>query len=169
MVLEQIIGCLDAVDKSVTLALNFDGGRMADSFFYNISNSLSWIPLALLFFYFIYKDYKGDWVQSCLILFGLVMTITLCDSTSSGIIKPLVMRPRPSHDLQICRLFHMVNGYRGGHYGIVVSYSRIYLGVHYFGDVICGAMLGILIGLTVYACAMKLKHIHSRMPITSVH
>jgi undecaprenyl-diphosphatase len=32
----------------------------------------------------------------------------------------------------------------------VVGYSRIYLGVHYPGDVICGAMLGILIGWGIY-------------------
>jgi undecaprenyl-diphosphatase len=32
----------------------------------------------------------------------------------------------------------------------VIGYSRIYLGVHYPGDVICGAMLGSLIGWGVY-------------------
>lgn len=32
----------------------------------------------------------------------------------------------------------------------VISYSRIYLGVHYPGDVICGAMLGAFIGWGVY-------------------
>ena len=32
----------------------------------------------------------------------------------------------------------------------VVGYSRIYLGVHYPGDVVCGAMLGALIGWGVY-------------------
>lgn len=31
-----------------------------------------------------------------------------------------------------------------------VSYSRIYLGVHYPGDVICGAAMGLLIGWSVY-------------------
>jgi undecaprenyl-diphosphatase len=32
----------------------------------------------------------------------------------------------------------------------VISYSRIYLGVHYPGDVLCGAILGALLGYGVY-------------------
>ena len=32
----------------------------------------------------------------------------------------------------------------------MVSYSRIYLGVHYPGDVIFGALLGTLLGLTIF-------------------
>ncbi|MCD8303100.1 MAG: phosphatase PAP2 family protein [Prevotellaceae bacterium] len=32
----------------------------------------------------------------------------------------------------------------------LVGYSRVYLGVHYPGDVLCGAMLGILVGWVCY-------------------
>lgn len=32
-----------------------------------------------------------------------------------------------------------------------ISYSRIYLGVHYPGDVICGSILGALIGWSIYS------------------
>ena len=32
----------------------------------------------------------------------------------------------------------------------VVSYSRIYLGVHYPGDVLCGALLGVMLAFLVY-------------------
>jgi undecaprenyl-diphosphatase len=35
-------------------------------------------------------------------------------------------------------------------WAVVVSFSRIYLGVHYPGDVICGAILGILVAYGVF-------------------
>jgi undecaprenyl-diphosphatase len=35
-------------------------------------------------------------------------------------------------------------------WALVIGYSRIYLGVHYPGDVICGSLLGALIGWSVY-------------------
>jgi undecaprenyl-diphosphatase len=35
-------------------------------------------------------------------------------------------------------------------WAIITCYSRIYLGVHYLGDVICGSILGFISGLLVY-------------------
>jgi undecaprenyl-diphosphatase len=35
-------------------------------------------------------------------------------------------------------------------WALVIGYSRIYLGVHYPGDVICGSLLGMLIGWGIY-------------------
>ena len=35
-------------------------------------------------------------------------------------------------------------------WALIIGYSRIYLGVHYPGDVICGSALGILVGFSVY-------------------
>lgn len=32
----------------------------------------------------------------------------------------------------------------------LVSYSRIYVGVHYLGDILCGAILGSTVGILVY-------------------
>lgn len=35
-------------------------------------------------------------------------------------------------------------------WAVLVSYSRLYLGVHFPGDILCGALLGILVGILVY-------------------
>lgn len=41
----------------------------------------------------------------------------------------------------------------------IVSYSRIYLGVHYLGDVVCGGITGICVGYLMY---LLFKYIHMR-------
>ena len=35
-------------------------------------------------------------------------------------------------------------------WALLTAYSRVYLGVHYVGDVVCGAVLGIFVALVVY-------------------
>lgn len=42
-------------------------------------------------------------------------------------------------------------------WAVMVSYSRIYVGVHYPGDVICGALLGSIIGYTVALFYKKIR------------
>lgn len=51
----------------------------------------------------------------------------------------------------------------------VVSYSRIYLGVHYPGDVICGAILGSLIGIGVgnFYWGLRSNYIRKKMTFKS--
>jgi undecaprenyl-diphosphatase len=106
----------------------------------------------------------------------IIVAVALSDQISSGLLKPLVARPRPSHQLDGVRL---IAG-KGGHYGfpsshaanifavwavigsqyrkltpylfiipLGVAYSRIYLGVHYPLDVFGGAVLGAIIALAV--------------------
>ena len=48
-------------------------------------------------------------------------------------------------------------------WSIIVSYSRIYLGVHYFGDVLVGALFGASIGFSV----CKLSNFLSRYSVQS--
>jgi undecaprenyl-diphosphatase len=43
-------------------------------------------------------------------------------------------------------------------WALVFSYSRIYLGVHYPGDIICGAILGAFIGIVLYKILMFIEN-----------
>lgn len=190
MVTGHLFEWLDAADKTATVALNFDGGSGADLFFHTVSSTLSWIPLGAAFLWLVYRECRGDWAKMLAIVVGLAVTVTLCDRISAGIIKPLFMRLRPSHDSEVCWLLHYVGNHRGGLYGFVsshaanafgavayarlfvrkrgfvvpafcfaatVGYSRIYLGLHYLGDVAAGAMLGVAIGTAVGTLALRFE------------
>ncbi len=45
-------------------------------------------------------------------------------------------------------------------WAVLVSYSRIYLGVHYPGDILCGALLGVLVG---WLCARLFAFFNARL------
>jgi len=181
-----MIDTLDSWDKQLMLFMNYDGGAWADHFWFLYSYKFTWIPvycLILLTFFLSTRPFKQNWRKFAWLVFCTVLIIVLADQISSGIIKHLVERPRPSHNAEIEDALHFVNGYRGGAYGFVSShaansiglatwlillfrrwifhitilswsiatcYSRIYLGVHYPGDIAGGLCVGILCALFMY-------------------
>ena len=42
-------------------------------------------------------------------------------------------------------------------WALFTAYSRVYLGVHYVGDVVCGAILGIFVGFVVYRLFLRIR------------
>lgn len=51
----DILQNLDTMDKAATLSLNGNMGSFADSVFWGLSSKLIWIPVALLFLYFVFR------------------------------------------------------------------------------------------------------------------
>lgn len=183
---------IDAYDKSATLFLNYDGGAWVDGFWYNFSGKFIWIGVYIVILSILFKacrPHKEYLKTFALLVVCTAIIIALSDQISSGLIKHLVERPRPSHNEEIQSLVHIVNDYRGGAYGFVSShaansvglavwlgllfnssilrstlfgwtiaicYSRIYLGVHYLGDIIGGLAVGIL-------CALFVHYVYKRI------
>ena len=172
-------------DKKIFLYLNSIHSPTWDSIMVWISGDKSWIPLyIILLIIIIYRERPYRFIFTILFI---AIAVGLSDYISV-LIKDLVERPRPTHNVGIAGIVHIVNNYRGGTYGFVsshaanvfcvatflayqfksykwglflfvwatvVSYSRIYIGVHYPLDIICGAVLGILLGTQCFVFKMR--------------
>jgi undecaprenyl-diphosphatase len=117
--------------------------------------------------------WKGNSKVRWLVLFsGIAMLIT--DQAAAGLFKPLIARPRPCHVLENIHLLvgcgggksmpsaHAANSFAQavlfGMYFLrfrialllvaaLIAISRVFVGVHYPGDVIAGALIGSVVGL----------------------
>jgi len=176
-----MIEYLDNLDRAATLFLNGFHTPWFDNLLFNYSKMWVWVPFYIL--YIVHLAIKSG-RKNLWWLLAIVLTIFISDQISSGILKPLVERFRPSHDPEMKDLIHIVNGYRGGRFGFtsshasnsvaaatllmliirsrrqtimlivwaaIMGYSRIYLGVHYLGDVLCGSMIGVFAGWVSYS------------------
>ena len=200
-----MIETLDQLDRDLMLWINYDGGAILDQWWWIVSGKFTWIPLYLYLIWCLVQKcqpVKIRWKELTALILLTILVVVLSDQISSGLIKPLVMRPRPARpDSGISDMIHIVNGYRGGHYGFVSShaantwgialwfillmkgnrqtsgnssfliphfplililfvacncYSRMYLGVHYPGDILGGLLVGTAAALLVYYVLLPL-------------
>ena len=110
------------LDAQILLWINGHHSAWADVLMWYISSPLTWLPMyTLLIGVLIYK-YR-DWKAMLFILLGFAVAVGLSDFVCSGILKPLVCRPRPTHEPALEGLVHIVNGYTGGMYGFCSSHA----------------------------------------------
>ena len=110
------------IDWQILLWINGHHSEWADVLMWYVSSPLTWLPMyALLIGILVYK-YR-NWKAVLFIIIGFVVAVGLSDFTCSGILKPLVCRPRPTHEPALAGLVHIVNGYTGGLYGFCSSHA----------------------------------------------
>ncbi|MDR3024855.1 MULTISPECIES: phosphatase PAP2 family protein [Chryseobacterium] len=172
-------------DKKVFLYLNNLGDSSFDQFWMLISSTWIWVPLYIIFLYFLYKNYQLRTLVFILIFIGLGAVVS---DQLANVFKYGVARLRPCHDPTLEHHMRIVKcggqfGFYSAHasntfflatylgillkkkikwfpyaifaWALVVSYSRIYLGVHFPIDILVGAFVGSLLGVIFGALAKK--------------
>lgn len=175
-----MIEYLNGIDADALLAVNGLHDMFQDAFWWMVTAKWSSLLLVLALAWILLHQNRR---HALLVLAMLVLSILVADQVSSGLIKHLVERLRPTHDPSLESMVHVINGYRGGLYGFVSShaansfavatllalvmrhrvvtlsmftwallqcYSRVYLGVHYPGDILGGIIVGVLASWLVW-------------------
>lgn len=163
-------------DKKALIFLNNLGNSSFDQFWILVSEKWFWIPLYIIFLYFLLKNFNRK--SFFYIILFVALGITASDQIAN-IFKFGFARLRPCHDPSLVGLIRVVKC--GGQFGFysahssnaffiaifltvllgkklkwlpyfllvwasTVAYSRVYLGMHFPGDILAGALMGILLG-----------------------
>ena len=126
----------------------------------------------------------------------LIVTIAITDQLNSFVLKFWMERPRPCHTLHSVHLLvgcgsgyafpssHAVNNFAGAvilafffprakwwfiGYAALISFSRIYVGVHYPSDVLAGAVIGACCAGTVLSLFLVGEHLWYRIRGMRIH
>lgn len=169
----EVLTSLTQLDERVFLYLNNLGSSRWDWFWFFVTDKWSSIPLYLFLLFLLYKK-TGH--KSVLFTLGLIVLLIVCSDQFSNVLKSSVQRLRPcrlnldSRSIANCGLY----GFPSAHafssmalavlmglilkpfykyalfalvlWSLALGFSRIYVGVHYPGDVLVGFVLGMLLG-----------------------
>ncbi len=187
--MEQIIHFLIKFDHKLFLYLNNLGNESWDSTMIFMTGKWSWIPFYVLVMAGLIYHFRN---KSIPILLAIILTITISDRFSSGLMKPTFKRLRPCQNTELqedirilvhCGRYGFISSHASNTFALafllsfvfrqkiyfwaiasglflwafVVSYSRIYVGVHYPADIFFGALSGIFWAFLICKIAEKRK------------
>jgi undecaprenyl-diphosphatase len=171
---------LEHYDQQLLLFLNSHHTPFWDAVMYAISGKLIWAPLYLAILVYLGITYKRKfWVILLFVIVAVTLADQISAHVFKGLFQRLRPCHDPALEGMVhlvkgeCGgLYGFVSSHAANSFNValfslmfirrrwytisiliwaaVIGYSRIYLGVHYPGDVICGAILGALIGWGVY-------------------
>ena len=170
---------LEKLDQQLFLSLNSINSPFWDPIMNAITGKLIWVPLYITILIFMAMKYKRKFYifilfiilaaimadQASVFIKNLVQRPRPCHEPAIDAFVHMYNKQcggmygfvssHASNSFDVAMLSLLVIGKRWFTifiilWALIVSYTRIYLGVHYPGDVLCGSLLGILIGWSVY-------------------
>ncbi len=169
-----------ALDRALFCAINRSmGNPLFDHMMPIVTSFQWWIPVfALGLAWLLLRGQKrGRW---CGVL--MILVVAVSDPLTNRVIKPLIERERPCHRLTcvvqripcpegpsfpsshavnmaaiavVLSCFYRRLWWMWALAAVIVGFSRVYVGVHYPGDVFFGWILGVTIGLVTVAVTRR--------------
>jgi undecaprenyl-diphosphatase len=173
-------------DKKLFLFLNGFYSDFGDTLMFFITRKETWIPLYLILIWYIFKNYRSKgYIIILFMILGVVVSDQLANVIKDSVQR---LRPvyEPSIQNLVHNYFRMGGqyGFFSSHAGnaffvaaftsiifknkiyrnfiigwaLLVSYSRIYLGVHYPLDILGGIVFGVILGWIFYKLMMFVEN-----------
>lgn len=165
----ELLQWLDRQDRALFLFLNGLHADWADPVWVFITEPKTWFPTYGLLLVYILR--KQGWKTGALTVLYLAIAVVLADQSSTSFAKPFFERLRPCqagalgeqvHRLVGCSQYGFYSGHAATSFALatglylvfgkrwkwafawaaVVAYSRVYVGVHYPGDLLAGGLAG---------------------------
>lgn len=120
-----IANVIEQFDRWLILTINGTHTPFLDKLMWMVSQTAPWLPFYAVIITMLALCYRKQFWRVFLLFFLLV---TFADIFSSGVIKPLIARPRPTHEPTLeglLRMFPKPGGgyYYGGTYGFLSSHA----------------------------------------------
>jgi undecaprenyl-diphosphatase len=176
---------LKNIDSQLLLFINGHHNSFWDAFMWQASGKYFWFPFILVIGYIIYKYRKQSWIIFLSVAVLVVLTDQISSHLIKNLVERLRPTHEPSlqgliHIINNYQggLYGFVSSHAANSFGLtiffsllfrnkfftmgifawtaIISYSRMYLGVHYPGDILGGMLVGFLCGYMVFIIMNKI-------------